>query len=186
MSTMNERRHEPPQPWDRLSTRVVHETPWLALREDHVRTHTGTELTMTYTDKGGAVFVVPLLPDGNVVLIRQYRYIIDTWCWEVPAGGIAGRDPAAVAAAELREEIGGVAQSLTHVGEFAFCVGGSNERATVFLARGVRLGTPDREPGELLYPVPMPFAAAITLARHGEIADGPSALALFLAERFVQ
>jgi len=180
-----ERQAEPPHPWQRLATRVIHETPWLKLREDQVRTHAGAELTMTYTDKPGAVFVVPLLPTGEVVLIRQYRYMVDEWCWEVPSGGAEGRDPALAAAAELREEIGGVAGALVQIGAFYFLVGGSNQHATAFLAREVVLGAVEHEPGELLYPVVMPFATALALARAGEITDGPSALALLLAEGHV-
>jgi len=179
------RQAEPLHPWERLSTRVIHETQWLKLREDKVRTHAGAELTMTYTDKPGSVFVVPLLPTGEVVLIRQYRYMVDEWCWEVPSGGAEGRDPAFAAAAELCEEIGGTAGALVPIGAFYFLVGGSNQRATAFLARDVVLGEVEHEPGELLYPVVMPFAEALALARAGAITDGPSALALLLAEGHV-
>jgi ADP-ribose pyrophosphatase len=173
---------EPVRPWTTLSSRPVHATPWFTVREDQVRTQTGAALTYTYLERSGAVFVVPVLADGRIAMIRNYRYVIGAWCWEVPAGGREDQTAEEAAARELREEIGGTAESFITLGGFYLSNGTSNEYATVVLARGVALTEPEREPGELLYSVPMPAADALSLARTGQIADGPSALSLFLAE----
>ena len=58
---------------------------------------------------------------GEVVLIRQFRYIVDEWLWEVPAGGshdFAGDDLTELVRRELREEIGGEAEAIEHIGTF--------------------------------------------------------------------
>lgn len=175
-------RDEPAHPWTTLSSRPIHTTQWFTVREDRVRTETGAEITYTWLERRGAVFVVPVLADGRVALIRNYRYVIGAWCWEVPAGGREDQTAEEAAARELREEIGGTAASFTPLGGFYLTNGTSNEYATVMLARGVVLNEPAREPGELLYAVPMPAIDALHLARTGQIVDGPSALALFLAE----
>lgn len=176
---------EPAQPWTTLASRPIHITPWFTVREDRVRTHTGAEITYTWLDQSDAVFVVPVLADGRIALIRNYRYAISVWCWEVPAGGREDQTAEEAAARELREEIGGEAESFTPLGGFYLTNGTSNEYATAVLARGVVLTEPAREPGELLSTIPMPAADALRLARTGQIADGPSALALFLAEPYL-
>lgn len=180
---MTDHPDEPTQPWTILASRVAYRTPWFTVREDRVRTEASAELTYTFIERPGAVFVVPVLADGRIVMIRNYRYIVGAWCWEVPAGGMDGEPAEQAAARELREEIGGTATSLVTIGTFFMSNGTSTARATVVLACGVTLGTPDREPGELLRVVPLPAAEALRLARAGEVADGPSALALFLCER---
>src|SRR4051812_32994338 len=91
--TMTHTPEEPAQPWTTLSSRPVHATPWFTVREDQVRTQAGVELTYTYLERPGAVFVVPVLADGRIALIRNYRYVIGAWCWEVPAGGREHQPP---------------------------------------------------------------------------------------------
>jgi len=55
----------------------------------------------------GSVVLLPMQDDAHVVLIRQYRYSLDRWIWELPAGSLdPGEDPAAAAARECEEEIG--------------------------------------------------------------------------------
>jgi ADP-ribose pyrophosphatase len=178
-------RDEPAQPWITRSSRPVHTTPWFTVREDQVGTQAGAELTYTYLERPGVVLVVPVLADGRIALIRNYRYVIRVWCWEVPAGGREDQTVEEAAARELREEIGGTAESFRPLSGFYLSNGTSNEYATVVLARGVTLAEPEREPGELLYTVPMPVADALSLARTGQIADGPSALALLLCEPYL-
>jgi ADP-ribose pyrophosphatase len=165
-----------------LRSELVYTTPWLALRQDQLRTHTGAAITYTYLTVRDAVFVVPLTAAGEIVLLRQYRHPVRAWCWEVPAGALAaGEDAPTAAARELREEVGGVCRELRPLGTFYASNGVSDERFHLFLALGVVLGANAPEQSELLRVAPLPAARALALARAGAITDGPSALALLLA-----
>ena len=74
-------------PWEPLSSKKIYENSWNALRQDQVRTHTGKQITYTYMEHPGAVAVVPVTTDGEIVLIKSYRYTVKDWCWEIPMGG---------------------------------------------------------------------------------------------------
>jgi ADP-ribose pyrophosphatase len=177
---------EPAEPWTTLSSELVHTTPWLALRQDQVRTHTGRAITYTYLTCRDAVFVVPVTEAGEIVLLRQYRHPVRAWCWEVPAGAMdAGEDGPTAARRELREEVGGACQEVRPIGTFFASNGVSDERFHLFLALGVRLGASTPEHTELLRVVPLPAAEALRMASAGAISDGPSALALLLARPLI-
>lgn len=174
---------EPANPWTTLGSERVFATSWLAIRQDRVRTHHDEEITYSYVDHQGAIAVVPVTTDGRIVLLRQYRYTVRAWCWEVPSGSIEGaEDGASAATRELAEEIGGQAQALHLITTFYLSNGISNERMVVYLATGVTLGESHHEATELMRVVPLARAEALRLAHAGEITDGPSALALLLAE----
>jgi ADP-ribose pyrophosphatase len=83
---------------------------------------------------------------------------------------------------ELLEEVGGRAVELRYVGQFYTSNGISNEVAYVYLATGVKLGEAQREPTELMELRLVSVEEALRMAREGEIADGPSALALLWCE----
>ena len=93
--------------------------------------------------------------------------------------------PEEVAERELLEEVGCTAAELRYVGEFYTSNGISNEAAYVYLATGVELGETHREPTELMEMRLVPVEEALRMARSGEIADGPSALALLWCERLL-
>jgi ADP-ribose pyrophosphatase len=184
--------------WETLDSRFLWQSRWYNLRQDRVRTQAGHSFTYTLVDHPGAVWVVPVTTDGQVVLIRSYRYTVDDWCYEVPAGGLPPRpDPrlvqserleqsAVIARRELREEIGGTAAELRYVGQFYTSNGISNEVAYVYLATGVELGEAHREPTELMEMQLLRVEEALRMARQGEISDGPSALALLWCEPLLQ
>lgn len=173
-------------PYKRLSSRRVWQTRWLTLREDQIKLPDGSQGIYTVIERPGAVWVIPLLADGRMVLIWNYRYTIDQWLWEVPAGSIApGVSPEEMAHRELSEEIGGIATSLEQVSTFYTWPGQCDERGYIFLARGVTLGEPHREPTEVMERHVFPAAKALEMARHGEVADGPSALAILMCAPFL-
>ncbi len=171
----------PQEPYQTLSSRVVWRTPWYILREDRIRLPDGSDGVYTVVERPGAVWIVPLLSDGRMVLIRNYRYTVRRWLWEVPAGGLPeDRTPEETARKELSEEIGGQASGIELVATFYTTAGISNERAFVFLARGVTLGQPDREPTEVMERHIFPVSQVMQMIRDGTISDGPSALAILL------
>jgi len=173
----------PPRPYETIASRYLWQSRWYNLRQDHIRAQDGTELTYTIIDKPRAVWIVPVTTDGNLVLINQYRYAVDAWCLEVPAGNIeAGLDPQDMAARELREEIGGVAGRMVRVTDFYTMNGIGNEIAVVYMALDVTLHEPEREPTEHIELRIIPVAEGLRLARTGHIKDGPSALAILLCE----
>jgi ADP-ribose pyrophosphatase len=147
----------------------------------------GEELVFTYVDGPGAVLVVPVTREGEIVLIRQYRYTVDEFLIEVPAGGLhdaEDRTPEAVALKELHEEIGGTCEKIEEISWFYATLGSSRHIFYVFLAQGVELsGVQELEATEQIDILPMPAAEAIELARSGQMRDGDSALALLLCEK---
>jgi 8-oxo-dGTP pyrophosphatase MutT (NUDIX family) len=170
-------------PYTTLASRYLWQSCWYNLRQDHLRAPDGSELTYTVVEKPGAVWVVPVTTGGDLVLIEQYRYAIDGWCLEVPAGNIEpGHAPAAMAARELREEIGGTAGQVVPVAEFFTMNGIGDEVAHVFLALEVTLAAPEREATEHIRLRQVPVPDGLRMARQGIIKDGPSALAILLSE----
>ncbi len=171
-------------PWKTLHSKYLWQSPWYSLRQDRLRTQKGHEFTYTLIEHPGAVWIVPLTANGQIALIRHYRYTVNDWCYEVPAGGLCpGLTPEEAARRELQEEIGGTAAELRLIGQFYTSNGISSEIAYVYLATGVELGTTHREPTELMEVQLVSVEKAMRMAREGEISDGPSALALLWCER---
>jgi ADP-ribose pyrophosphatase len=74
---------------------------------DRVTVPNGRTVTFDMVRHPGSVVLLPMQDDAHIVLIRQYRYSLDRWIWELPAGSLdAGEDPAAAAARECEEEVG--------------------------------------------------------------------------------
>lgn len=171
------------RPYTTISRRYLWRSRWYNVRQDRLRGESGDELTYTVVEKPPAVWVVPVTVDGMLVLIDQYRYTVDAWCLEVPAGNIEpGMDAPGMAVRELREEIGGIAQELIPVAEFFSMNGIGDEVAQVFLALGVVLGEPQREATEHIAVRLVPVEEGLAMARGGAIKDGISALAILLSE----
>src|ERR1700712_2721195 len=100
--------------WQLRGSETRFENNICRLREDDVELEGGKKIKYAYLERDEAVIAVPVTPDGEVVMLRQYRYPVDEWCLEVPAGGTHDSGDAAleeVVRKELREEIGGTAKS---------------------------------------------------------------------------
>ena len=174
--------------WERLDTRYPYADSHLKIRQDRVRLPNGNQIEYAYTETHGAVWVVPLTDDGQIILIRQYRYPNDDWLWEVPAGGLWDHTGSLeeLARRELAEEIGASCDELVYVTWYYGAPSTTDTVCHVTLARGVRLDrTPEREQTEYIEIHPLPLQAALSMARNGEIRDGRSALALLLCESYL-
>lgn len=172
------------QPWQTLSSRVLVEGFRVVL-EDRARTATGAEVVYQYRPRGPrAMFVLPVTPAGEAVLIRQYRYPLRATIWEVVAGGVErGEDLLAAAARELAEEVGGVATEWIPLPGFYPQPSISGVVFYPLLALNVTLGETAQEESEVIERVTLPLAEAYRMLEAGEIQDGPSSLTLWHARR---
>ncbi len=174
--------------WKRLETSYPFDYHMFRVRMDTVRWPDGHVAPYAYVEGAGAVWVVPVTPRGEVILIRQFRYTMDAWCWEVPAGGFHDfhGTPVELAQQELEEEVGGSSGDLQYVGSFRPGNSIMDELCHIVLAYDVRLDrTPHREAGELIEVHAVPIKRALEMARNGDMADGHSALALLRCEQLI-
>lgn len=171
-------------PYKVVASKIAWECPWYHVRQDQLLLPDGSNgVYNVVSHPNGAVFIIPVLPSGEIMLIRHYRHTVGEWVWEVPAGGIKnGHSPEETAIEELAEEVGGTAESIRYLGNFFTAVGFCDEVSHIFLATGVTLGNTDREPLEVMEMVPTAAEKALKMARDGTIKDGLSALALLWAE----
>ena len=174
-----------PYGWEHLETTYPFAHHMFRIRQDRVRWPDGHVGPYTYVQGTGAVWIVPVTVEGQVVLIRQLRYTAADWIWEVPAGGFhdfAGT-PVELAERELAEEVGGTSKDWVYVGSFRPGTSLFDEICHIVLARGVRLDRePKREPAEIIEVHLTPVERALEMARNGEMADGHSALAVLRCE----
>lgn len=124
---------------EQLASEVVFKGKLLEVRRDTVRLPNDGESLREYIVHPGAVVVLALLDNGNLLFERQFRYPLGRVFCELPAGKIdPGEDILETARRELLEETGHVAGRWEHLGVMHPCIGYSDERIEIFLARGVR------------------------------------------------
>lgn len=171
--------------WDIQKTATPFRNRFMTLRQDTLTWPDGQPGAYSYVEIKPVVLIVPVTRAREVVLIKQYRYTIDDWVWEIPAGGshdFEGDDLADLARRELKEEVGGEATELTYVGMFHPAVGKFNADFHLYLATGVRLGAAAPESGESIEVHRFSIDAALEMARDGTMASSSSAYALLRCE----
>lgn len=130
----------------------------------------------------GAAAVLPVLDNGDVVLVRQYRHAAGGWILEVPAGKLdPGEDPADCARRETEEEVGLKAGRLDPMGWIFTTPGFTDEKIWLYRAGDLTPGVQALEQDELLTVVRMPLDRAAQMALDGEIQDAKTALCLLRA-----
>jgi ADP-ribose pyrophosphatase len=155
-----------------VQEKVAYRGGLLTVREDRVRLPNGPEAVREYLMHPGAVLILALLDDGQVVLERQFRYPLRRHMIELPAGKMeSNEDPLLTAQRELLEETGYRAAHWEHVFTTHPCVGYSDERIELFLARGLTAGTAQLDDGEFLDVFTLPLREALAWIDRGDITD---------------
>ncbi|SVB43437.1 uncharacterized protein METZ01_LOCUS196291 [marine metagenome] len=153
---------------------------------DHVELPNGKSSTREWINHPGAVCIVPILPDGNLCLIRQYRYGPRDEFIEIPAGKLdTGEDPLVCAKRELQEEIGYIAGKLTFLTNIYPAIGFSNEKMWMYLAEDLQLSNQSLDQDEFLELFPLSLEEAINLINQGKITDVKTIIGILWLDRFL-
>jgi ADP-ribose pyrophosphatase len=168
---------------DLVSSRRVYNGRVVSLRVDQVRLPSGRVTEREIVEHGGAVGIVAVDDDGQVLLVRQFRSALGTMLLEIPAGTLdPNEDVRACAFRELQEETGYAAREMRELYAFYSSPGFSNERISLFLATGLSEGAQRPETDEIIEVVKMPLDRVLEMVAAGEICDGKSILGLIAGQ----
>lgn len=151
----------------------------VTLHVDTIQQASGSTTIREVVLHPGGVTAIPILEDGRILLIRQFRYPIGDFILELPAGKLdSGQTPVDTVARELEEEIGYSAGSLTHACTFYTTPGFSNESIHFFIAKNLT-PTPQRlEEGEHITVEAYTLPECLGMIENGEIRDGKTILGI--------
>jgi ADP-ribose pyrophosphatase len=149
---------------------------------DDVRLPDGRSARWERVTHPGAVGIVPLLDDGTVLMVRQYRHPVGGVLLEIPAGKLdSGEPPWTTAQRELSEEVGMRAGELFKIAEFYNSPGYSNEYFHLYMARGLTEEPGETEPDEFLEVERVRLTDALDMISTGDIKDAKSIIGLTVA-----
>ena len=152
----------------------------LHLYRDIINLPNGKQGMREYCKHGGAVAVVPLTPEGEVVCVRQNRYAVGRVTLEIPAGkfDFAGEDHVEAALRELREETGYTPGKLTDIGPLATSPALLSEIIYVYLAEDLTEGECAPDEDEFLEMVKIPLEELVDMILNGEVEDAKTQAAV--------
>jgi len=168
-----------------VESRQVFDGRVVRLAVDRVVLPNDAEVEIEVIRHRGAAAVVPLDAQGNVHLVRQYRYAPDDWLLEVPAGKLDhGEPPQVCAAREVEEEVGQRVGTMVPMGWIWTTPGFTDEKIWLYLATDLAPVEAALEDDEVLTVERMPLERAVAMAQRGEIHDAKSICALLRAPHF--
>ena len=156
----------------KLSSKIIHQGRILDVRRDDVRLPNGKTTTREWINHPGAACIVPILPDGQIALIRQYRYPVLQEMIELPAGKLdPGESPEECAKRELEEEIGYKTSKLTYLTHIHPAIGFASEKMWLYLAEELEKTERNTDHDEFVELIPATVANAVSMVWERKITD---------------
>jgi len=159
-----------------LARTTIYKGRIFQLELDVVKLPSGHTIDMEIVRHPGSVVLLPIPEPGKIILIRQYRYTIDRWIWELPAGSLkAGEDPDKAAARECEEEIGLAPATVTRLRGYYPTPGFCDEEMIYYRCEDLRPPAADstakKDDDEEIEPRTFTLDEARALVASGEIVD---------------
>ena len=136
--------------------------------------------------KNDTVLIIPILNDGKILMEKQWRYPVDKYIYELPAGTVdCGESPKKTAARELKEETGYTAKSIKFLFKGYPAPGLMNEMMYFYLVTGLKKGQSKPDKDEVISLKPITIRKAMAMVKEGEIVDTKTIAALLYYSSFV-
>ncbi|MBO3443743.1 NUDIX hydrolase [Clostridium sp. CCUG 7971] len=137
-------------------------------------------------EHGGAVAIVAINDENEVILVKQFRKAIEKVIWEIPAGKLEiGENPKDCAIRELKEETGYSAENMKLIHKFYTSAGFSNQKVYVFLATGLTAGDNNFDDDEDLEVHKIDLEEAYNMISRNEIEDAKTSIGLLLSKELI-
>ena len=173
---------------ERISTEDIFDGVLLHVKRDYVKLPNGNTAVREWIKHQGAAAVLPVLNDGRMIFVRQYRYPIQQVTLEIPAGKLDSpeEDPLACARRELSEETGYGAEEYKFLTKLATTVGFSNEFIYIYAADSLTSGKQHTDEDEFINVVLLTMDEAMAKIKSGEICDAKSVSAVLLYREMIK
>jgi len=170
-----------------LDTKILYEGKVFSVRQDRIVEPGGIEVTRDIVVHRGSVVLLPVFPDGSILLVRQYRHAIGAMLWELVAGRLEpGESKSAGARRELIEETGYTARRVKQILEIFPSPGFVTERMWIFAATGLQRGVARPEEDERIAAKQFSLAALEKMMRRGSLHDAKSVAAILFYARLLK
>lgn len=176
--------HSEENPWQTLSSEIVHQTPWVRINHHKVINPGGREGVYTVTEfKNLAIGILPLDDENNTWIVGQYRFPLKQYSWEIPeGGGDPNVPPVESAQRELEEECGLIAKDWKLLLTAHTSNSATDEIAYIYVAKGLIHTQAHPDDDERLEVRKLPFAELYRMVMDNEITDSLTVMAVLKAK----
>lgn len=162
-----------------LSSKTVYKGRIFDITDDEIILSDGLMRHREIIHHPGGVVILALKENGNILLVKQYRYAVKSKQFELPAGRLEkGENPLIAAQRELREETGYIAKNWVSLGYIFTTFGICDEKLYLFKATDLTFDKPEPDEGEILDAIELPLKDVHNFVKNGTINDAKTICAL--------